>query len=80
MRNFAGWGISVLLALLAAAAPAPAGTEGVPEDGKDVVFLADGRVLRCRAGAEADGRVELGFTGGAVHVPKAAILEIRRFA
>ncbi|MCK6482014.1 MAG: hypothetical protein L6R43_18275 [Planctomycetes bacterium] len=80
MRNFAGWGIAVLFALLAAAAAAPADVEGVPADGKDVVFLADGRVLRCRAGAEAEGRVELGFTGGAVHVPKAAILEIRRFA
>ncbi len=66
-------------ALLPCAAPAPA-ADAVPRDGLDAVVLADGRVVLCRCRKSAEGTVELGFEGGSVQVPRAAVAEIRLFA
>ncbi len=68
------------LALLAALVAPALAEDAVPRDGDDAVLMADGGLLRCRAGAEAAGRIELAFPSGTVRVPKSEVFEIRRFA
>jgi tetratricopeptide (TPR) repeat protein len=73
----------LLLPLLLAGAAPPAAArdarDGIPSDGDDVVILADGRAVRCRAGAEAEGRLELRFGPVSVKVPKGSVSEVRLF-
>lgn len=65
---------------IGAPVPAAAAEDAIPCDGLDAVILSDGRVIRCRAGGEADGRLELVLPGGSVKVPRGEVAEVRRFA
>jgi len=81
-RLLGGWVGTVAAAVLglAAALPASAAEFGIPTDGRDLVRLKDGRVLRCRFGKEEAGKVSLEFPSGTVTVARDRVEEVRYFA